>query len=46
VLTSQPFREMNEGKLLEAGVKPRTVVETQNHDAVKQLVERNAAIRS
>ena len=42
VLTSLPFREMLEGKLLEAGVKPRTVVETRNHDAVKQLVERNA----
>jgi DNA-binding transcriptional LysR family regulator len=48
-LSEQPFvvstpvglREMLEGKLGAAGVKPRTVVEARNHDEVKGLVERN-----
>ena len=36
------FRELLEGKLGAAGVKPRTVVEARNLDEVKGLVERNA----
>ena len=42
VLTAEPLRELLESKLAEAGVKPHTVVETRNHDAVHRLVERNA----
>jgi LysR family transcriptional regulator, low CO2-responsive transcriptional regulator len=42
VLTLEPFRELLESKLCAAGVKPRLVVETRNHDAVKQMVEGNA----
>jgi DNA-binding transcriptional LysR family regulator len=42
VSTPPGFRQLLEGKLLAAGVAPRTVVEARNHDAVKKLVERNA----
>lgn len=40
-LTSMPLRELLESKLRAAGVTPRTVVETRNHDAVMELVQRN-----
>jgi DNA-binding transcriptional LysR family regulator len=42
VSTPPGFRQLLEGKLLAAGVTPRTAVEARNHDAVKKLVERNA----
>jgi LysR family transcriptional regulator, low CO2-responsive transcriptional regulator len=42
VSTPPGFRQLLEGKLAGAGVKPREVVEARNHDAVKRLVERNA----
>ena len=42
VSTPVGFRELLEGKLGAAGVKPRTVVEARNLDEVKGLVERNA----
>jgi len=41
-MTSTPIRELHEEKLHAAGVKPRTLVETRNHDAVLRLVEANA----
>ena len=41
-MTSTPIRELHEEKLHAAGVKPRTLVETRNHDAVIRLVEANA----